>query len=380
VKTGIYISGFGHIALLGWLLIGGFVLSQRKPPTMTVSSVSIISSAAFEALTSNAPVLDSSVGQPQPPKIDAKSPGRPARDNAPRLPGAGAAVKMQEPSPSPDLSAVTSSIKTKAQTVLSDLPNPSAPDTPGVTLLTPTDPLAARDNAGIKVPDRLAIMTPPEPASPRVDTTPAPAPDPSAEKSPVTRKATVPDPAATKSVPKTTAKAPDQASTRIIPESISTAKPLAPVRSSRPKGRPVGLAKRANTASQIEQALAAAQVGGKSGAVATPDAGPPLTSGEKDAIRRIIKACWNVGPLSSEALRVTVTIGFSIDGNGNPQLDTVRLISNTGGSNSAVNQAYGAARRTILRCGAKAFELTAQKYDHWRDIEMTFNPEKMRIK
>jgi len=387
VKTGIYISGFGHIALLGWLLIGGFVLSQRKPPTMTVSSVSIISPAAFEALTSNAPVLDSSVGQPQPPKIDAKSPGRPARDNAPRLPGAGAAVKMQEPSPSPDLSAVTSSIKTKAQTVLSDLPNPSAPDTPGVTLLTPTDPLAARDNAGIKVPDRLAIMTPPEPASPRVDTTPAPAPDPSAEKSPVTRKATVPDPAATKSVPKTTAKAPDQASTRIIPESISTAKPLAPVRSSRPKGRPVGLAKRANTASQIEQALAAAQVGGKSGAVATPasapkrpPSGPPLTRGEKDGLRLAVQECWNVGSLSSDALRVTVIVGVSLGRDGKPMSGTLRLLSSTDGSNAASKQAYEAARRAILRCGAKGFDLPAQKYDHWRDIEMTFNPEKMRIK
>ena len=39
-----------------------------------------------------------------------------------------------------------------------------------------------------------------------------------------------------------------------------------------------------------------------------------------------------------------------------------------------------AARRAIIRCGADGYKLPPEKYDQWRDIEMTFNPEKMRIK
>jgi hypothetical protein len=147
------------------------------------------------------------------------------------------------------------------------------------------------------------------------------------------------------------------------------------------------LAKRVNTASQIEQALAAAQAGGKSGAVATPasapkrpPSGPPLTRGEKDGLRLAVQECWNVGSLSSDALRVTVIVGVSLGRDGKPMSGTLRLLSSTDGSNAASKQAYEAARRAILRCGAKGFDLPAQKYDHWRDIEMTFNPEKMRIK
>ena len=38
-----------------------------------------------------------------------------------------------------------------------------------------------------------------------------------------------------------------------------------------------------------------------------------------------------------------------------------------------------AARRAILRCQKGGYNLPVEKYEHWREIEMTFNPEKMRI-
>ena len=41
---------------------------------------------------------------------------------------------------------------------------------------------------------------------------------------------------------------------------------------------------------------------------------------------------------------------------------------------------YEAARRAIIRCGAKGFQLPPEKYEQWRNIEMEFNPERMRIK
>ncbi|MEM9438259.1 MAG: energy transducer TonB, partial [Pseudomonadota bacterium] len=39
-----------------------------------------------------------------------------------------------------------------------------------------------------------------------------------------------------------------------------------------------------------------------------------------------------------------------------------------------------AARRAIIRCGATGFDLPREKYDQWRQIEMTFNPEEMRTR
>jgi hypothetical protein len=51
-----------------------------------------------------------------------------------------------------------------------------------------------------------------------------------------------------------------------------------------------------------------------------------------------------------------------------------------GGSEAGARQAFEAARRAIIRCGATGFPLPPEKYDQWRSIEMVFNPERMRIK
>ena len=65
---------------------------------------------------------------------------------------------------------------------------------------------------------------------------------------------------------------------------------------------------------------------------------------------------------------------------GRPDTASIRLLSSSGGSDAAARQAFEAARRAVIRCGARGFDLPADKYSHWQDVEMTFNPEKMRIK
>jgi hypothetical protein len=62
-----------------------------------------------------------------------------------------------------------------------------------------------------------------------------------------------------------------------------------------------------------------------------------------------------------------------------PMPETLRLIASTGGEGAA-QQAYETAKRAILRCGAEGFGLPVEKYEQWREIEMTFNPESMRIR
>ncbi|MBZ0128020.1 MAG: energy transducer TonB, partial [Rhodobacteraceae bacterium] len=107
--------------------------------------------------------------------------------------------------------------------------------------------------------------------------------------------------------------------------------------------------------------------------------GPPLTAGETEGLRLAIQECWNVGSLSTDALKVTVVVGVSLDAEAKPLAASIRLISSEGNI-VAAEQAYEAARRAIIRCGVRGYGLPVEKYDHWRDIEITFNPEKMRIR
>jgi len=76
-----------------------------------------------------------------------------------------------------------------------------------------------------------------------------------------------------------------------------------------------------------------------------------MTAGEKDALRVAVNACWNVGALSMEALRTTVTVGFSVGQDGVPDAGSIALVDAAGGSDTATRQAYEAARRAIIsRC------------------------------
>ena len=65
---------------------------------------------------------------------------------------------------------------------------------------------------------------------------------------------------------------------------------------------------------------------------------------------------------------------------GVPDTGSIRLVSSTGGSDASTRQAFEAARRAIIRCGTRGFPLPVEKYDSWRDIEMTFNPEGMQFR
>jgi hypothetical protein len=196
------------------------------------------------------------------------------------------------------------------------------------------------------------------------------------------------------------ATAPEAASDRIVTEENESDEQTvtAPEQSLRPRGRPVRRAAAPEPEpeaapspvetedtqpqvdpSAVEDALTAALSGGADVEAPEPS-GPPLTSGEKDALRVAVSQCWNVGSLSTEALKTTVVVGVTLAQDGKPDSGSIRMLSSTGGSATAAKQAYEAARRAIIRCGSRGFQLPPEKYAQWRDIEMTFNPERMRIK
>ena len=112
-------------------------------------------------------------------------------------------------------------------------------------------------------------------------------------------------------------------------------------------------------------------------AVTTP-AGPQLSGAEQYGFRIAVNNCWNVDA-GSRAAQVTVTVGFSLDQNGRVSGD-VRMIGASGGDARAQRTAYEAARRAVLRCQSSGYDLPVEKYEQWKDVEMTFAPSGLRLR
>jgi hypothetical protein len=379
METGTYISGLGHVAVIGWALLGGPLIAPDEAPTVQVTDVEVISQAAFAAMVSSAPSTATEIAESRPPEADATDTTTPAVDATPRI---ADLTPPKDPQPA-GLAPVAPNLATPRASVQDAPPTMETPTTDevGATLIAPTAPIAEVDRAG-RQPDRLAMVTPAERPSPRIDSQPAPRPDPDAERAPVTEDATVPDETATEPGEETTPKAPEDSSSEIVTEAKETDTEAAPVRSSRPKGRPADLSDKARAAAEIEAALAAA-VSDSSPATPTPPrpapAGPPLTEAETEGLRLAVQECWNVNP-TSEAARITVVIGFEMEKSGQVLLNTIRLISASDGTDAAKRSAYDAGRRAIIRCQQGGYDLPADKFDHWKAVEVTFNPEKMRTR
>jgi hypothetical protein len=106
--------------------------------------------------------------------------------------------------------------------------------------------------------------------------------------------------------------------------------------------------------------------------------GPPLTSAERDGLRISVSQCWNLGSSSTDAMRTTVVVLVQMQPDGRPS--GIELLSSDGPNAQATQTAFQAARRAIIRCGTNGYNLPSEKYEQWREIEMTFNPENMRLR
>ncbi len=357
MQTGTRISAIAHAGLIGIAVFGGAFRSEPLP--FEVREVTVISAEEYAALTA-----------PRAPD---------AIENSPRPPSRPAPVEEAPPEPEPPQPVEPEPV------VEPEPPRPVEPE-PVPVPETPE-------------PEALVVPEPPAPApSERVAPEPVPTPPEEARPDVVAQPEVVPDETAeSPQEPQEPqeATAPEAASDRIVTEAEAeseTLATLAPIRSprpptvrpERPTPAPTPTAQPApetqaapDTSDAVNAALAEALAGSD-----TPEApsGPPLSAGEKDALRVAVSQCWNVGSLSSEALKTTVVVAVTMAQDGKPITDSIRMVSSSGGSDGSARDAFGAARRAIIRCGSSGFDLPAEKYDQWRDIEMTFNPERMRIK
>ena len=105
-----------------------------------------------------------------------------------------------------------------------------------------------------------------------------------------------------------------------------------------------------------------------------------MSASDIEGIRSALGKCWNIGALSSEATRTIVTVRVSMQENGTPDLGTMRMTSFEGGSEDSAKKLYQSARSAIARCGNKGFTLPPEKYDQWKDLELVFDPNGMRLR
>lgn len=381
MNLGHVISGTAHAGLIGWMLVGSVAVPPA--PELEVTAVAILSNDEFDALMAaqQAPGATTEVEAPTPPA--------PQETTTPDI--------SEKTDTQPD-QAEPAATETTTPDPVPEQPDPIPPQPAEVTDTAPVIDTPNEDVAALR-PEPT-----PDPAPrdvPRVAPRPVLRPEPDVKVDDTVREPAQAEQGAEVDRKEQEQTAPEEATTKIVTEANKT-KTAAPSTSIRPKARPpvrkaaltpektpapkatptqTPKPKTGGDKKAINDALAKALGGGAgTGGAGSAPSGPPMTGGEKDALRVAVSSCWNTGSLSSDALRVTVVVAVSLAETGKPVSGSIRMVSSSGGSDAAARQAYEAARRAIIRCGAKGYNLPREKYDHWRDIEMTFNPEKMRIK
>ena len=362
---GWYISLGAHAALILALILGGLFVRERQP--LPVSDVSLISAEDFAALT--APGAGPEV------ETQAPEPETPAEDAAPEAPAEDVAPEVSEPDTVAEPAPAEEPVVEQPPLIPDAIVEDQAPviDTP-------------ETNIDGSAPVSEGV---PEPA-PRVAPTPQVAPPPEAERAPEVIPDRAPEPSpdpVEETPPEEDPAAPEQAADRVVTEAEEDA-PLAPASAMRPRTRPQRPTEVAETPApepapepqpepqpSTDDAVRAAL--GQTDAPTGP-VGPPLTGGEKDAFRVAVGDCWVVDS-GGRSSGVTVVVGFDLSRDGTVVGD-VELIASSGGTNEAVNSAFERARRAVLRCQRGGYDLPADKYEHWREVEITFNPEGMQFK
>ncbi len=387
MTTGQIVSAVGHVCLLLWVVLGDWLFSAKEMPEVTVAEVSLMTSSEFDAMVKASP-------DAAPAKAAETTPAQPVTPPKPAEP------KPAEPKPV---------VEDVPQDVpVSDAPQPIETPDPVAPLADTEQPVPVAPSDAKPKPrpiDRVAAVP--------VDS-PTDAPDISDTPTPKASENAAPDAPVVEQEPEA---APQEATTQIVTEAVETedkAPQLPPTASLPPRSRPKDLVKPEEPPKEeqvasaepapetppaedaVADAIAAAvadaatdpaadapapsdSTGAASGQSNAPS-GPPMTGAETDAMRVAVQACWNVGALSMEALRTTVVVGLSVNPDGKPDAASIRMVSSDGTSDVATRQAFDAARRAIIRCGSKGFPLPSEKYDQWKELELVFDPNGMRMR
>ncbi len=391
MNKGLLISGLGHLGLVLWALLGGWFTWTTETPAVQVAQVSLITTSEFDAMTSAAPKVDDTAPAPQLQPPATKTP-KPKPRPAPTTPKP-AEPKPAEPAPTPDPTPT---------------PDAAAPDAPEVP-----PPVAPPSDTPQPIPVQPSEKAPAPGAAERIASTPVDSTDqPKTADTATPAQTDTPSPDS-QPVPEDPAAAPEKTVTAVVPDAKPTednAPQLAPTSSPPPPARPKPVdtppepTKTADTeatpdpapadTSAADQAAidaALADATAPDTAAATPEPsqtgsggtgdqpiGAALNSGEVDNLRHVIGPFWNIGSLSTEATRVTVTMRVQVSQD--QKILSVEMVDFTGGTAEAAKQAFEAAKRAVYRGASKGLGLPPDKYDTWKSMLFTFDTSQGRLR
>ena len=95
-----------------------------------------------------------------------------------------------------------------------------------------------------------------------------------------------------------------------------------------------------------------------------------MTQSEIDALRAQIQRCWNIPVGWTDPKDVTVTIRFKLNQDGTVNgVPSIQQYPASQYGTVAADRAVGA----VLQCGP--YQLPAEKYDLWSEVQMRFSPQ-----
>ena len=379
MSIGTYISVTMHASMVGWLLLNGNF--ESTPREISVTEVSLISAEMFDIALNNTPPeveasIETAVAQPPveeiAPKLSIK-PDAPVMDREQPV-----MVSPQDDNTPPQISEQPEPLEDLVVILPSELISPT---------VSPTSP------------DALAISLKPKPRQSNRITSKTVAPsEPEVDIGDFTRDAVSPQEMLSSEKKPQTATAPEASTSEIITEAEKPSKlprvaVLAPEQSVRPKRRSIKIKLDKEQPKQTEQTidpLAAALNEALTGSTNESES-EASTESQKTVIEALapgtirgmqlaISPCWNLGASSSAALSTTVVVGMELSIEGKPLASSIYLVGYEGGDDASAQRAFETAQRAINDCGAKGFELPADKYSAWKKVEITFNPERMRVR
>ena len=384
MHIGHYISGSAHIGLLSWLLIGGVFQSDQLP--IEVSNVSVVSLSDYAdmVMTDTAPEAELQPQDLMQPEAEADAlPARPSEEQAvENVPQPDAMAQPDDPARTVPQTPQPLDIPTPEVAEPSDL---SAPESNDAAFIVPRSEPAPRPQPDKRIAPKPVAPPPPDSAlDDQLRQAAAPSENPAAVPKPeveaaapeeavrenLTEADTPPKVAPDTSVrPKarpappaapTPTEAPQVASQSADPEQLPKPKPKSqpaqPKTAQEPEEDPIEAALR-----EVLQATSKPEV----------PQGPKLTDEEIKGLQHDVGQCWIIDE-GSPVSDVKLTVAMSMKPDGKVEVGSLRMIGGEGGSDKIIKTAFQVVRRAILRCQKTGYDLPKEKYDRWREIEITF--------
>jgi hypothetical protein len=96
----------------------------------------------------------------------------------------------------------------------------------------------------------------------------------------------------------------------------------------------------------------------------------PLTRNEEDVLAEQIQKCWK--PKTKYSASIVLNIKMNNDGT--VQHDSIKLVSSFEEKDKLlVKKGFDEAKKALIDCENGGYNLPLEKYEHWQEIEMSFN-------